>query len=642
MSLLQVQNLHVQFTHGAEITHAVKGISFSVEPGEIVGVIGESGSGKSTAMRAVMGLLPKEATVSFTKCFMDSGLTDGSLINSGKQEISMLFQNPFTFLNPTVRIGRQITETIQACQRKKAKQLPKGSHKRLTKAEAEAYALELLDLAGIRQGKERMRQYPFELSGGMRQRIVLAIALACEPKLLIADEPTTALDATIQKQILERLRRIVEETETAMLLVSHDFEVIASLADRVLVMMDGQIIESGQTEDIFSCPQNPYTARLVRNAGASRPFQRKNKATEELLRAEELTRYFTAHGLPHIEPFSRQMQNNRFPLQKFSTRIHAGISRQTHLQKAVRGASFHIYRGEIYGLMGESGCGKTTLANMLTGIIEPTEGRLYYEGKLLPSIKKGRTKKQIQSIQMVFQDSYASLDPRLTIGETLEEPLIINGVSPAKTRKKRIEEMLLQVGLKPGDSKKYPHAFSGGQRQRIGIARALILEPELIVLDEPVSALDATIQEQILELLDQMQRKRGLSYFFISHNLNAVRRMSTRVSVMYAGYLVETGNTEQIYQEPWHPYTKELLQAVLTPDPRKAKRGKHVRQIQETHLPEDMPGCPYADRCPYAMDCCQKECPGVYRFEKREVMCFLYSEQHTGKRSADYRMTSQI
>lgn len=605
-NLLLVRHLHVEFQYGSQKEEAVRDVSFDVGCGEIVGVVGESGSGKSTVMRALLGVLSEDANMSFEELW----------VRGGNASVAMVFQDPFSYLNPTVKIGRQLMETIllhPEAGEETRKETKKAENRKRTKERAE----KLLEMTGIRNPKEIMERYPFELSGGQQQRIVLAIALACRPALLIADEPTTALDVTVQRQILDRLKRIAEETHTSVLLVSHDLGVVAALAERILVMKDGEIVESGTAEEIFHEAKEQYTRELVKAARKTGSLsQHKHRISEtKLLQAEHLSFQYTKSGLLKKEPI-----------------------------EAVRDVSFFLREGESYGLVGESGSGKTTLARMLTGIMEPSCGQIWYRGEQWKSFRKGRRKAQRQNIQMVFQDCAKALDPRRTIEETLMEPLEIRGEGIRSEWKTEVLKLLSKVGLEPSILEKFPGELSGGQQQRIGIARALILKPELLVLDEPVSALDVTVQEQILQLLEQLQREQNLTYFFISHDLNVVRRICDRIGVLYSGSLVESGKAEQLSREPWHPYTKELMLSTLSADPREIRRKRNVSGFgsgSRTGGAEGA-GCPYANRCGYVMECCKREKPELYRFGEREVACFLYSEQHSGKRSKEYRMASQI
>lgn len=616
MSLLSVQDLNVQFHDRYVGQEAVSHLSFEVQPGEIVGIVGESGSGKSTGMHAILGLLPEKAEVACKRVmFANHDITPPLSKKTEKNQrkayerkmesirgnkIAMVFQDPLTYLNPTIKVGRQITETIRA-------------HRKCSHKEAEVQAIELLDMVGIRSSAQRMRQYPFELSGGMRQRVVIAIALACEPELLIADEPTTALDVTVQGQILDILKKISQETGTAIILVSHDLGVIASLCQRVLVMHAGNLVEEGTIDDIFYEPKHPYTQKLISQAIELQKLPVYRHMEDILLSVEHVSKYYSD-----------------------TVRLKKNFSFSTKKEKAeaVHDVSFQIRKGETYGLVGESGCGKSTLAGMLVGILKPTGGSVLYKGK------KNRLE---YPIQMVFQDPYASLNPRMTIQEALEEPLRFNTNDTQEERRQKVEEILNLVGLTASDARKYPRAFSGGQRQRIGIARALILEPELLICDEPVSALDVSIQEQILKLLEEIQLRRGISYLFISHDLNVVKRISQNLGVMYAGSLIEAGKTKEIYEDPWHPYTKALLSAVLVPDPKKARKKKGILHTEEKKREAPLGrGCPFAPRCGYALECCFTSKPQSYQFEEREISCFLYSEEHAGKRSEDYKMTSQI
>lgn len=605
--VLVVKHLSVQFQHGNQKEEAVQDVSFQVEDGEIVGIVGESGSGKSTVMRSIAGVLSADAKMTCETLWL----------REGKRSVSMVFQDPFSYLNPTVKIERQMIETILLHSKSEAENGQSMKKRRSDeKKAAKHHAKILLEMTGIRNPENIMKRYPFELSGGQQQRIVLAIALACEPTLLIADEPTTALDVTVQRQILERLRRIARETHTSVLLVSHDLGVVAALADRILVMQDGKIVESGTTEEIFREPKVAYTKKLVATAKSKQKRSRTKAdgSNPQLLSAEHLSFQYK--------------------------RIHMW---KREAVEAVCDVSFSLRKGECYGVVGESGSGKTTLARILTGIITPSEGKIFYQGEQWKSLQEGRSKAQRQKIQMVFQNCAKALDPKQTIKEALMEPLEIRGDGSREAWEERVLKMLQKVGLDASVCEKYPGELSGGQQQRIGIARALILEPELLVLDEPVSALDVTVQEQILQLLGKLQEEQDLTYFFISHDLNVVRRICDRIGVLYGGNLVESGRAEEVYKEPWHPYTKELMLSTLDPDPKKMRRKRTALQSVGTNNPEERGvGCPYAKRCGYTMECCKHEKPELYQFEDREVACFLYSEQYTGKRSKEYRMASQI
>lgn len=570
MKLLEVENLTVQYPGS---TNPACKVSFQVESGELLGIAGASGAGKSTAMLSLMGILPEQVQI-----------TSEKLKQHGTK--AMIFQDASASLNPLVRVGKQLTETILA-------------HQRCTGKEARERAETLLDEVGIQDPGQRMKQYPFELSGGMKQRVAIAIALACNPDLIIADEPTTALDVTVQRQILDLLKKIAEETHTAIVLVSHDLGVIASMCSRVLVMKEGRIVEEGSMEQIFYEPVHPYTKKLSDMARKLYQVPEKKRTGEVILRTQGLGRSFVKNSL-------------------------FGKSRSL---EAVEPLSFEIHKGETFGLVGESGSGKTTLARMLTGIIPPSCGSFSCEGK----------------IQMIFQEASASFDPEFSLERILEEPLVIQKKGSKKEREKRVAEMLGLVQMEKIDVRKTTAALSGGQRQRIAVARALLLNPELLICDESFSSQDILTQSQLLELLEEIQRKTQLSYLFISHDLQVVRRISQRMGVMYLGSMVEQGLTAEIYEEPWHPYTKELLRAMLPLDPKKAARQKRLILKETRNRSQDTEnGCPYAPRCRYAMECCHKEKPGNYRFGEREVRCFLYSEAHTKKRAKDYHMTSQI
>lgn len=613
MEVLRVRGLSVSFHDRQVSPEAVQNLGFGISQGEIVGLVGESGSGKSTAMRAIMGLLSDRTQITCQEIRVDGEemppfeYRKGTCVRKAKsaydkkmealrgKQIAMVFQEPLTYLNPTVKTGRQIMETVLVHQ------------KGCTRKEARERALELLDMVGIRNPGERLDQYPFELSGGIRQRVAIAIAVACRPKILLADEPTTALDATVQGQILQLLARIAKETKTAILLASHDLGVIASLCSRVLVLHKGKLVEEGDTAEIFREPKQTYTKQLMADAASMCKVTVQKTGREVLLSLEHVVKSYRGQEM-------------------WGKKSACG---------AVRGVSFQVYKGETFGLVGESGCGKTTLARMAAGILPPDSGEILYR-----EIPLGGMQKQIQ---MVFQDPYASLNPRMTIQETLEEPMLLNPADSPLIRKQKVVRMLEMVGLSPKDATKYPGAFSGGERQRLCIARALLAEPELLVWDEPVSSLDVSIQLQILSLLETIQREMHISCLLISHDLNVVKRVSQRLGVMYEGSLMELGATRDIYEEPWHPYTKMLLSAMLMPDPRVARKRRLLATAQES-ISRDIceEGCAFLLQCRYAMKCCKASRPEMYSFGSRQVACFLYSREHTGRRSGHYKMTCQI
>lgn len=457
------------------------------------------------------------------------------------KDISMIFQDPMTSLNPTIRIGVQIAESLI-------------KHQKLSKKEGKAQAIELLKLVGIKNSEERYNQYPHEFSGGMRQRVMIAIALACKPTLLIADEPTTALDVTIQAQILNLMKDMQKRFGTSIILITHDLGVVAGMCDRVAVMKNGEIVETGTTEEIFANPKHDYTKKLL---NALPRLDEKKKPKKPPLR-------------------SIGLENGKPLLEVKSLKQHFQVSRGNVL-KAVDDISFFIKPGETLGLVGESGSGKSTTGRAILRLHEPTDGDVLYQGMAINRLSKNELKTMRRHMQIIFQDPYSSLNPRLKVLDIIGQALDIHRLSKnAEERKKRVEELLVLVGLDPSHALRYPHEFSGGQRQRIGIARALAVEPDFIVCDEPLSALDVSIQAQIVELLEDLQHRLGLTYLFIAHDLSMVKHISDRVAVMYSGKIVELAESEELYTNPQHPYTKSLLAAIPIPDPKVEAKKKRV------------------------------------------------------------------
>ncbi|MBD0688229.1 ABC transporter ATP-binding protein [Streptomyces sp. CBMA123] len=515
-TVLEVRDLTVEF----ERTRAVDRVGFELAAGDTVGVVGESGSGKSTTALALLRMLPSGGRIAAGSVLLDgqdlAALPEDALRALRGRRIAMVFQDPMSSLNPVLTIGRHLDEALRA----------HTVHDRAARRER---ALELLDLVGIPEAAERLRDHPHQFSGGQRQRIMIALALANEPDVLVADEPTTALDPTVQRQILRLLARINETTGTALVVISHDLGVIAQTCRRILVMRHGRVVEHGPTEDILTEPRHPYTRQLV--------------AAVPRLDAPSTA---AANSSPGEEPV----------LTISGLRKTYGTRRRR--TAALDGVDLVLHPGETLGLVGESGSGKSTLAQALVQVHTPTGGNIRFRGQDLRAA--GRAARR--EIQMVFQDPYSSLNPRMTVGQIIAEPLIAHRIGDRASRAARVAELLRRVGLDPDTADRHPRAFSGGQRQRIGIARALAPEPSVLICDEPVSALDVSIQAQVVELLAELQRDLGLAVLFIAHDLAVVRQVSHRIAVMRRGRIVETGPADQVVTDPQHPYTAELLAAV--------------------------------------------------------------------------------
>jgi microcin C transport system ATP-binding protein len=526
-ALLSLKDLRIGFTSDGRVTHAVKGVSFDIQAGETLGLVGESGSGKSVSALSILKLLPYPAAFHAGGEIHFDGqdllsLSEEALRGVRGARISMIFQEPMSSLNPLHSIEKQITEILEL-------------HQGLARTAARAEALRLLQRVGIADAQSRLGALPHELSGGQRQRVMIAMALANRPQLLIADEPTTALDVTIQKQILDLLKDLQQETGMAILLITHDLGIVKKMADRICVMQEGEIVEAGESAAIFQNPQHDYTKKLIAAEPSGSPAP--SAAKDELVRAEHLRVWF---------PMKRG----------FLQRTYAHV-------KAVNDISFTIKRGETLGVVGESGSGKTTLGRALLGLQKAT-GQAFLDDTDILATDRMTRRGLRKNMQIVFQDPYGALSPRMAVGEIIAEGLKLHRpeLSPAEIAK-RVRDILVEVELDPDTAARYPHEFSGGQRQRIAIARALILEPEFLVLDEPTSALDRSVQAQIIDMLRRLQKQKGLTYLFISHDLKVVRALSHQVMVMQNGVCVESGTAAQIFDAPRETYTKNLLAAAL-------------------------------------------------------------------------------
>lgn len=666
MAILEITDLSTDIRLSKSTVHALDHVNLTVDAGQTLGLVGESGSGKTMTAMSIERLLPPGGEITGGQIMFDGrdlvSLSDVELRKVRGGDIGMIFQDPMTSLNPLHTVGRQVAEPLLL-------------HRGLTPQQAKARVIEMFDLVGIPSPDQRFNDYPHKLSGGQRQRVMIAMALICQPKLLIADEPTTALDVTIQKQILELIDSLKAEFGMSVILVTHDLGVIAGSADSIAVMYAGKVVETATTASLFTLPQHRYTDALFdalpeRAAGTGEKLYsipglppdlttpppgcrfapRCRFATEEcrtdlppvstVVREDGEHTFSCFHprteplvllhevdtalvsGIPDIEPIETNdrtwvapttpIPNDGVPLleikdlvKDFPVTAGAVLRRKVGAVSAVAGANLVLQRGHTTGLVGESGCGKTSLGRLVVGLEKPTSGSILFRGRPV-GVRRGPDANQARrNVQLMFQDSYASLDPRMRVRQILREPLEIQHVGNSADRDKRVDELMDAVGLPRTSAERYPHEFSGGQRQRIGLARALALQPGLIVADEPVSALDVSIQAQILNLMKELQRERELTYLFISHDLSVVRYLSDQIAVMYLGKIVEVGPAESVYAMPQHPYTRGLIDTIPVADPviEKAKAKLGVRgELPSAINPPS--GCRFRTRCPIAQDIC--------------------------------------
>ncbi|MCB4804225.1 peptide/nickel transport system ATP-binding protein [Methylobacterium brachiatum] len=573
--ILSVRDLTAAFRSDGRWREVVHGVSFDIGPRETVALVGESGSGKSVSAMSIMRLLARDASrIGGSVRFEGRELLaapEAEMRRVRGDSIAMIFQEPMTSLNPVLTVGFQIAEALIR-------------HRGLSRAAAEAEVVRLLDKVRIPGARSRIHQYPHLFSGGMRQRVMIAMALACRPKLLIADEPTTALDVTIQAQILDLIKSLQDEEGMSVLFITHDMGVVAEIADRTVVMYRGRAVETGPTARIFSAPEDPYTRallaavpRLGAMAGRARPmrFPVIDRATG------------VAEPTPETPDTVRAAERPVLEVRDLTTRfeIRSGLfGRVTGRVHAVERVSFSLAAGETLALVGESGCGKSTTGRSILRLVEPLSGSVVLDGEDIAGLDAKALRTRRQRMQMIFQDPFASLDPRMSVGAAVAEPLLINRLATAREARERAEALLTRVGLPAEAAGRFPHEFSGGQRQRICIARALALRPRLIVADEAVSALDVSVKAQVVNLMLDLQAEMGLAYLFISHDMAVVERVSHRVAVMYLGEIVEIGPRAAVFGDPQHPYTKKLLAAVPVPDPAR-RRDRHALPDDEIRSP---------------------------------------------------------
>ena len=560
--VLSVRDLSVQFQQQGDTVEAVRNLSFDLDRGETLAIVGESGSGKSVTSLALMRLVEQGGgnIVSGTMPFRRRNgevldlahARQGTLRTVRGADMAMIFQEPMTSLNPVFPVGEQIAESLRL-------------HQAMDHRAARQAALQMLDLVRIPEAKDVLNRYPHQLSGGMRQRVMIAMALSCKPALLIADEPTTALDVTIQAQILQLIRVLQQEMQMGVIFITHDMGVVAEIADRVLVMRQGEQVEQGAVRELFAAPQQPYTQALL----AAVP--RLGSMAELDFPAKFPLPNGADNGGPQdtVSPGATPILRVENLVTRFDLR--SGIlNRVTRRVHAVENVSFDLYPGETLGLVGESGCGKSTTGRSLLKLVDSQRGTITFDGRQINQLKGPALQHLRRDIQFIFQDPYASLDPRLTVGFSIMEPLLVHNVARGKAAQERVAWLLERVGLKPEHARRYPHEFSGGQRQRICIARALALNPKVVIADESVSALDVSIQAQIVNLLLDLQREFGIAFLFISHDMAVVERISHRVAVMYLGQIVEIGPRRAVFENPQHAYTRKLMAAVPVADPNHA------------------------------------------------------------------------
>jgi peptide/nickel transport system ATP-binding protein len=658
--LLSVRDLRTYFLTDGGPVRAVDGVSFDLARGETLGIVGESGSGKSVCAKSIIRLLDEPARIvggSITFRGRDLATLDAAALRAVRgREIAMVFQDPMTSLNPVLRIAKQLVEAMTA-------------HGRFTRAAARARAIALLRRMGVPAPERAVKAWPHQFSGGMRQRVMLAMGFSNEPALIIADEPTTALDVTIQAQILDLLRELNAATHTAVILISHDLGVIANICSRILVMYAGEVVEEGAPEELLSDPRHPYTWALLHAAPRiDAEAQDRRLATIEgqppdardwptgcrfrarcpfavpqcaehpsLLPVGEnrlsrcwVTQQGGALQTPPRPPASAAVaapQAVRPLLEVTGVTKHFelprdGVFEKPRILRAVDGVDLTVMRGETVGLVGESGCGKSTLARLVTRLHEPTGGRIVFDGADITHATQSEIRPLRRRMQMIFQDPYASLNPRMSVGEILTGPLKLHGLTEGDPRA-RVAELLALVNLPPRSATRFPHEFSGGQRQRISIARALSVRPDLIVADEPISALDVNIQAQIINLMVDLQERLGLTYLFIAHDLAVVRHICDRIVVLYLGKVMEVARASDLFARPLHPYTRSLVAAAPVPDPRIERTRRHVQLRGEPASPISPPsGCRFRTRCPIAAPvCAEREPPLLAQGAGQFVAC---------------------